>query len=110
MKLNWKKLKETIHQETKTIRELKNSGQRDSAREMKLQATRHHAIAAHARGHIHLTGRFLCNPRRMGLTESFDPCFVKEGMSREEQEKFIAKELQNFLAVEAPAEASSQSA
>lgn len=110
MKIDWKKLKAAIANDTKTIRALKNEGSRWSAQALKLQATRHHALAAHARGHIHLSGKFLCDARRMGLSEVYIPCAQRGGMSLEEQAKFIAKTFPDFELREAPTEISSQTA
>lgn len=104
MKIDIKKLRATIAEDTKRIRELKKKGYRDLDRE-KLIATRHHAIAAHLHGRIHLSGKFLCNPKAMNLSDRYEPCFLRFGMSKEEQEKFIEKELQAFIVPEsAPGE------
>jgi hypothetical protein len=111
MKIDWKKLKTAIAEDTKDIRAKKLAGWRGGAlNHEKLIATRHHAIAAHLRGHIHLTGKFLCNPRLMGLSDMYIPCVERGGMSLEEQAKFIAKELPDFELKEAPMEISAQTA
>lgn len=108
MKIDWTKLKAAIHHDTKTIRALKAENSRSTARGLKYQATLHHAIAAHARKHIHLAGRFLCNPR--WISENYGPFFVKDGMTFEEQERFISKEISKFLLPDAPKEASTTAA
>src|SRR5690606_8937919 len=109
MKIDWKKLKAAIASDTATIRKLKAQGFHGGALDSeKLQATRHHALAAHLHRNIHLSGRFLCNPR--WLSDTYGPCFVKEGMSMEEQEKFIAKVLPEFTLPEPAAEIPAQTA
>lgn len=98
MKIDWTKLKAAIAEDTRRLRELKAKGRSGgSLNAEKLQATRHHAIAANARHKIHLSGWFLCNPRLMNFTTDYAPCFMKDGMSLAEQETFIAKELPSFL-------------
>jgi len=98
--IDWKKLKTAIAENTRRIRALKREGRRWEAMRLKLDATRLHAIAAHARGHIHLSGPFLCNPYKMGLSKTYEPCFRKMGMSLEEQALFISGELSSFTQTE----------
>ena len=74
---------------------------------MKLTATRHHALAAHLHRHIHLSGKFLCNPRWLDPNKYGEPCYERGGMTMEEQEKFIQPLLSEFEmpAPQAPAAA-----
>ena len=108
MKIDWTKLRAAIKHDTETIRTLKANGSRGSALAMKTQATRHHAIAAHMRSHIHLSGKFLCNPYWIG--QKHGPYFWKPGMTLEEQGKFIEEELKQFILPEEVAPAAQPAA
>jgi hypothetical protein len=102
-KLDWTKLKAAIAADTKQLRALKADGYHgDALASEKLEATLHHAIAAHTRSKIHLSGKFLCNPHWLDSMK-YGPWFTKSGMTRDEQAKFIDKELQKFL-IEVPDE------
>lgn len=102
--IDMKKLKAAIAEDTKNIREKKSHGYRDLNYE-KHQATLHHAIAAHMHGHIHLSGKFLCNPHWLD-SNKFGAWYERGGMTMEEQAKFIEKELATFtIAPEAPSAA-----
>jgi hypothetical protein len=95
--IDWKKLKAAIKKDTESIRMSKEDGFHGGAlNSQKLEATLHHAIAAHERRHIHLSGKFLCNPRWLDSTAYGMPCFEKMGMSLEEQERFIRAERARF--------------
>jgi hypothetical protein len=105
MKYDWKKIKAAIKKDTESIRMSKADGFHGGAlNSQKREATLHHAIAAHAHHHIHLSGKFLCDPYRMNLSPRRTPCYLKQGMSMEEQEKFIEKELSSFIVQEPPVE------
>jgi hypothetical protein len=94
-----KKLKEAIAADTKDIRKWKSEGYHGGILSAaKLQATKHHALAAHLNGHIHLSGKFLCQPRWIG--EKWGPFYWKPGMTTEEQAKFISEEMEKFVVKE----------
>lgn len=91
MRLDWKKLKAAIADDKKKLREYKSN-------HAKALATLHCAIAAHARGHIHLTKWGEELPHKMLRV----PTYAGRPMTLEEQEKFISKDVEYFLLKEAP--------
>lgn len=97
--IDWKKLKAAIAEDKRTLRVSKSNY-------AKAQATLHCAIAAHHRGHVHLTKWGDELPYKM----AYVPKFQGRPMTLEEQAKFIERELKEFTVSEKPEEVLAETA